>query len=75
MDDLKCRVMAQVAGTQVIINPQISTFSGFICPTINKETKVVEFCSMSSTPGLIFIGFKFEDHSHALILEKQCSNP
>ena len=61
--------MAQVASAQIIINPQISTFSGFIFPTINKEAEVAEFCSMSSTPGLICRRFKFEDHSHPLILE------
>ena len=71
MDDLKCWVMAQVAGTQIIINPQISTFSIFICPTINKETKVEEFWCISSIPRLIYKEFQFEDlHNHPLIHEK-----
>lgn len=71
MDDLRSWIMVQITGTQIIINPQISTFSRFICPTINKEPKVGEFWYISSIPGLIYGGFQFEDlHNHPLILER-----
>ena len=71
MDDLRSWIMVQITGTQIIINPQINTFSSFICPTINKETEVWEFWCISSIKGLIYIGIQFEDlHNHPLILER-----
>ena len=33
MDDLRCWATAQVTDTQIMINPHISTFNRFICPT------------------------------------------
>jgi hypothetical protein len=70
MDDLRSWIMVQITGTRIIINPQISTFR-FICPTINKETKVGEFWCISSIPGLIYKEFQFEDlHNHPLIHER-----